>query len=425
MLLEVIPQPSATEIASLFECVTFFVAETLDSVRFLAVGCLLAFGERQLAIEGRLGDALQDLFFRLLHEEAWRIKFALAKNFPRLFALFETAAAQRDVDLLAIFATLLQDPEAEVRCAACDSLVPFIEAAIGRGSEARSAVCTTLAPLFRTLAADVSEAVRVAFSAQIGAVCVLVGGDAAATQALLDVFCVLLREERCPAVRLNAVTSIDKLQATVGIATVVEALLPALGHLAADAQWRVRQTVVDTILPFLGAHFGVVFFNERLCTFLTGAFGDHAFSVRRSAVECAASLIAAFGGEWACNVLVPELQRLAREPNYLLRCTALMAISRVAALFDAAFCASTLLPMAVSFSEDSVANIRINVSKCLLAIAACFADKSHIASDSFEARIAMPSSAKDTMQKTLYKLQSDADCDVRYFAERAIESLAL
>lgn len=54
-------------------------------------------------------------------------------------------------------------------------------------------------------------------------------------------------------VRLNVISRLDLLVDVIGIEKLSASLLPAIVNLAADRQWRVRQTIID-YMPELSAH---------------------------------------------------------------------------------------------------------------------------------------------------------------------------
>merc|ERR1711908_151938 len=117
-------------------------------------------------------------------------------------------------------------------------------------------------------------------------------------------------------------------------------------------------------------------------------------------------LAKAFGDDWTKQVLIPEINRMRSNNNYLYRLTALCCIEKLSETVSAQITTDLLLPNALALAEDGVPNVRFNVAKCLEKV-----------SQNLE------SVGGTKVKPTLQSLTEDPDQDVRYHSHRALQTL--
>ena len=95
---------------------------------------------------------------------------------------------------------------------------------------------------------------------------------------------------------------------------------------------------------------------------------DKVYSIRMAAITNLKELTKLFGSQWAEKNVVPTLKTLLSEINYLHRLTVVFAISELASVVSADMVRRCLVPLLVQMSKDKIPNVRMNVSKSILAM---------------------------------------------------------
>ena len=118
-----------------------------------------------------------------------------------------------------------------------------------------------------------------------------------------------------------------------------------------------------------------------------------------------------FGVEWARQSILPKVLQMGTHPNYLYRMTTIFAVSTMAPALDAYTITSSVLPAVLPMAGDAIPNIRFNVAKA-------FGVLSRVLAPAPEgARV-----VRESIIPALQRLTEDRDADVRYYAQRALET---
>ena len=234
-------------------------------------------------------------------------------------------------------------------------------------------------------------------------------GKEATTEQLLPLFLQLLKDE-FPEVRLNIISRLEQVNEVIGIELLSQSLLPAIMTLAEDKQWRVRQAIIENI-PLLAHQLGVKFFDEQLSGLCMSWLGDTVFSIREAATINLKKLTEVFGVEWARQSIIPKVLQMSTHPNYLYRMTTIFAVITMAPSLDSDTIVSSVLGAMLSMVQDPIPNIRFNVAKALEVLSR------ELASSPANRRI-----VQDRIVPALQTLRDDADADVQYYAQRALQT---
>jgi serine/threonine-protein phosphatase 2A regulatory subunit A len=203
---------------------------------------------------------------------------------------------------------------------------------------------------------------------------------------------------------LSIISNLDAINAVIGVDLLSQSLLPAIVDLAEDAKWRVRLAIIEHI-PKLAEQLGLDFFNEKLSGLCMSWLGDKVFAVRKGATENLRILVEQFGEHWARENVLPTVERMLANANYLQRMTGLYCMQVLLSGASSATIDSVILPILLPMAGDSVANIRFTVARSLEMIPRSTLDKLH------------PKSMED-ISTALTKLDSDGDVDVRFYATK-------
>jgi serine/threonine-protein phosphatase 2A regulatory subunit A len=90
---------------------------------------------------------------------------------------------------------------------------------------------------------------------------------------LLPLYLILLKDDTAE-VRLNIISSLDKVNDVIGASQLSTSLLPAIVELAEDSKWRVRLAIVE-YMPLLAKQLGQQFFEEKLLPLCLQWLVDH------------------------------------------------------------------------------------------------------------------------------------------------------
>lgn len=268
----------------------------------------------------------------------------------------------------------------------------------------RITVAERLVKRVTSLTEDDSEHVRAALAMVATELAPILGKDATISHLVPPVL--LLLRDAASEVRLNLISSLSSLNEVIGVDLLSQSLLPAILDLAQDGKWRIRSAIIKQI-PLLAEQLGIHFFSDKLASLCVAWLGDDIASIRNAAAHNLQDLTSLFGTAWAIEHIFPSIEEIRHHVSYLRRLTAVKACALMSAKMEPDVVKLEILPMVLEMSNDNVANIRFNVADALKDIA-------HVCGkDLYESQI----------RPVLTSLSEDYDRDVRFFAERALQSL--
>jgi hypothetical protein len=208
-------------------------------------------------------------------------------------------------------------------------------------------------------------------------------------------------------------------------------LLPTLAELGNSKQWRVRQSAVEIVPALLGCTQQHETRSEiaKLCVQL---MGDKVDAVRKTAAEClcmGGSSLGSHGedaaAEWISSIVIPNVRKAAIHSDSKQR---LLSLKMMETLLLNGACASKwqgncqveermtnspvqeLAAIALSLSSDRIANVRLNVGRCLEAVLHIFEEE----------EIKFIETALVQQLESEREIESGGDQDVVYFAKKCI-----
>ncbi|KAJ3894953.1 Ser/Thr protein phosphatase 2A regulatory subunit A [Lentinula edodes] len=361
-----------------------------DSVRLLTV-------EDLIAIAGKLkqSEIKEQLLKQIRHsigDKSWRLAKAVGKEITR-------------EELIGQYVQLLKDNEAEVRTAASSQIPGFSELL------EKEVILARIVPCVRDLSQDSSQHVRAALAMQISGLAPLLGREST-IEHLLPLFLQLLKDD-FPEVRLNIISKLEIVNNVIGIELLSENLLPAIVELAEDKSWRVRQAIIEYIPP-LAKQLGKPFFDEQLGNLCMSWLGDTVYSIREAAIVNLKNLTDVFGVDWSRSAIVPKVMGMGQHPNYLFRMTTVQAITIIMPSLNLDIVRSEIIESLLQLASDPIPNIRFNVAKSLEVLLSAYGNTPE--GEAFVHQRILP---------VLEQQKNDQDADVRYFAARALQKVAV
>lgn len=370
-----------------------------DSVRLLAVdncvklATLLSDEDRNTFVVPTVRASAQD--------KSWRVRYCAAEKFSELSQALGPMITRSE--LVGLFVRLLKDSEAEVRGVAAQQVTGVSEKGVPVDM-----VLTQVLPCVEELAGDASQHVRSSLAGVIMGLAPIVGRDST-VEKLVPLYLQLLRDE-FPDVRLAIISKLDAVNDVIGIQMLSESLLPAVVELARDRMWRVRLAIIEH-MPLLAKQLGPDGFNQghnenNLAKLSIEWLSDEVNAIREAACTNLKNLAAVFGEDWAKSFLMPEIQTMRKSQNYLQRLTTLRIIKILADTLSTTEVEESLLPVVLQMCDDSVPNVRFNVSKTLgVLVKHCSPDK-----------------VATQVKPQLQQMTEDQDPDVKYFSYVALQS---
>uniref|UniRef100_A0A8C9W4U4 Protein phosphatase 2 scaffold subunit Abeta n=1 Tax=Scleropages formosus TaxID=113540 RepID=A0A8C9W4U4_SCLFO len=372
----------------------------LDSVRLLAVEACVSIATLlpQPDVEALVMPTLR----QATEDKSWRVRYMVADKFSELQKAVGPEITK--ADLVPAFQNLLKDCEAEVRAAAANKVKEFCENLPEDSRE--NIIMSHILSCVKELVTDTNQHVKSALASVIMGLSTILGKDNT-IEHLLPLFLAQLKDE-CPEVRLNIISNLDCVNEVIGIRQLSQSLLPAIVELAEDAKWRVRLAIIE-YMPLLAGQLGVEFFDEKLNSLCMAWLVDHVYAIREAATNNLMKLVEKFGADWAQTTIVPKVLAMSNDPNYLHRMTTLFCISALSEPCGQEITCKHMLPVVLTMSNDQVANVRFNVAKTLQKVGPVLDNNT----------------LQTEVKPVLEKLVADQDIDVRYFAQEAMNVLAL
>ncbi|GKY98056.1 hypothetical protein MPSEU_000763600 [Mayamaea pseudoterrestris] len=338
------------------------VQDEQDSVRKLAVSCLAHVGDEFGAKQPEwtvqhwlplVKDGSTDM--------SWRVRNDLAKTFSVVATNLGIQHDARYVNeqslVMACFATLLTDAEADVRAAA----VAHLARMLFWGGPAQFQ--THLQPLLPALADDPVMEVR--SKCALGLMEAAESGtleDAVVLQAfepLLDAFL----QDEFHEVQLQVLTNLHKVSHLLpGLTNVVSSLL----RMTKASNWRVRESIAR-LLPHLAEARGTEWFQSMLLESVwMPLLLDPVASVRAAVVHGMQLLVKVSGDEWVLSSMLPQHISLYQQTNsYLIRNTIIMAHVEVACQCKSGELWQEAVLQITRALNDKVPNVRMVSAKGL------------------------------------------------------------
>ncbi|KAI9322263.1 armadillo-type protein [Dichotomocladium elegans] len=370
-----------------------------DTVRHLTVEDLAEISRILSPEENK--QTLLPILKALGQDRSWRVRYVVASSFTKLCETLGESITREE--LVSLFVSLIKDSEGEVKASAIGQIAAFSRMVD------ELTVMDKVLPCIKDLVIDTNQVVRAAVANNICELAPILGKDIT-IEYLLPLFLQLLKDDY-PDVRLNIISKLVNVNPVIGIERLSQSLLPAIVDLAQDKQWRVRLAIIEYI-PLLAKELGVQFFDEKLLGLCMSWLGDAVFSIRDAATINLRQLVDIFGSDWAMKEVIPQVLKMAQNENYLYRMTMLFALTTMAGSLSLQIVKDNVLPTVLNLQQDPIPNVRFNVAKSLEVLAPILKREADAAG-------LVPSQIAPALQK----LSSDADPDVKWFANKALLSV--
>ena len=314
-----------------------------DQVRTLCIDSLIEVAKLLSKEENRLHTL--PLILVVGDDKSWKVRYHFALKFPMV-----AEALGKDItesSLIQTFVQLLRDNEADVKTMALSSLKPTLQFL------SRDRVQALVFPTIEAVVNDNSlpPKVKKNCAVAIADMASSLGKDFASSK-LPPLVTALIQDENHE-VKLKMIEGLGKLVEIIGAELMTPSLCSILAALSRDApQWRLREAVIYSCVDIC-RHLGDEIFTRSLQDIYFNFLTDPISEVRLSGVKSLGEIIVVLGDDWVNAELLPKLQDIYHQRNFLIRITVLHALSKLNLTVD------QLSTMVYFAAKDNVANVRL------------------------------------------------------------------
>uniref|UniRef100_A0A0G4H473 Phosphatase PP2A regulatory subunit A/Splicing factor 3B subunit 1-like HEAT repeat domain-containing protein n=1 Tax=Chromera velia CCMP2878 TaxID=1169474 RepID=A0A0G4H473_9ALVE len=340
------------------------LGDTQDTVRQTMVGNIESLGK--LLPKDRVQDVVVSAAETLARDASWRVRYLVSDSLESISRAMEASMPNHGEIMLELVCTVMEDAEAEVRTGAATNLAKAASV-LPKTEE----VVSRLQPLVDALSQDPIVHVRAAVAEKILELAAVWGAETAVSS-LMSVILRLMRDDS-PDVRLKLLERLAEFGELFNLEHISQALLPCVRELAKDPMWRVRLSILRQS-PALATLLGRESFDGVLKKQVADWLKDPVFAVREDAALNFAEVTKNVGAKWGLSLFETTVKTgAATSSNYLHRVAALFTAAHVGTLTEAAGSSPSdlaalrkeALDLAAHMAGDRVANVRLNVVKCV------------------------------------------------------------
>ncbi len=327
-------------------------------------------------------------------DKSWRVRNELAIIFPQFIEYFGSQINE----LVPTLSNLIKDSETEVKISALKSL----NLLIAKISSDKIQACVI--PSLRGLNNESSKEVKANVGESFGPIAKIIGYSSFNTN--LGVMMDTLMKDENADVRLGVAKSMyDIFVSSEG------SLLPStnslLGTMQKDSQYRIRETVYETLAK-LGANYGLEVFKSSIESLFFNYLNDNVASVREVGINSLKLLNEKFGSAWIVSTLIPKLQSFLTTPkiSYLNRMCIIHSVCVCSYFLDTKQNNEFILPILVRGLKDKISNVKFYTVKLTKAIYGN-----------------LDMGGKEKITSAIKLLGNDDDADVKYYAGKFLENV--
>ena len=327
-------------------------------------------------------------------DKSWRVRNELAIIFPQFIEYFGSQINE----LVPTLSNLIKDSETEVKISALKSL----NLLIAKISSDKIQACVI--PSLRGLNNESSKEVKANVGESFGPIAKIIGYSSFNTN--LGVMMDTLMKDENADVRLGVAKSMyDIFVSSEG--SLLTSTNSLLGTMQKDSQYRIRETVYETLAK-LGANYGLEVFKSSIESLFFNYLNDNVASVREVGINSLKLLNEKFGSAWIVSTLIPKLQSFLTTPkiSYLNRMCIIHSVCVCSYFLDTKQNNEFILPILVRGLKDKISNVKFYTVKLTKAIYGN-----------------LDMGGKEKITSAIKLLGNDDDADVKYYAGKFLENV--
>ena len=327
-------------------------------------------------------------------DKSWRVRNELANLYPKFIDYFQN---NPNLDLVLPICTLMKDSETEVKSSALKALNQVIT------KLPPEKVFSQIVPTIRGLNTESNKETKSNIGLLFGPISKIIGYTSFNSN-LGPMLNTLMKDSNAE-VRLGVVKSMyDIFISSDG--SLLDSINDYLGAMQKDEKYRIRECVYDTLAK-LGIKYGLEAFKNNIEELFFNYLLDNVASVRNIGIKNLAELIKQFGTNWVRINLLPKLQShlLGQDISYLNRMCMIHSVSICAEFLDKKDNNELITPILIKALNDKIPNVKFYTIKLIGNIIKYF-DKN----------------SESKIEENIKTLMKDEDPDVRYYADKFINS---
>jgi len=381
-------------------------SELMENMRQCIVDITLKIAEK--IEDEKKQDIVPQFIKAAVEDDSWRVRKHLSEELAKICTFLDN---QRVVDQVSpLYIKLLQDSEPQVRKSTILILSDMLESISSSNALQKAFAKPLINGPIQSLASDAVAEVREALAEQISFI-----GKYYQSNVVKEKFLPILKKlasDDSPQTRLNLCSKLSNVSNILGIELFESEILPLLNEVTIDQKWRVRNSIVTNI-----AVIGIQMKKEKFCKsrlrdILLQSLKDPASTVRETAAQQVYLLNTEFKFEWMKKYIFAEMKKIySQSGNYLHRMVPLKAIQLMANSneINGNQLKEQFNDLLHAALKDSISNVRFTAARVVEVIIV---------------KIKLDSDILNSFRDTLTKMiKSDADEDVQFFANQALESI--
>ena len=341
------------------------------------------------------------IIITLTSDKSWRVKFNLAKHFPRI-----SKAVGREVtdSLVPIFSSLLRDPEGEVRISAVKALSKFVNLL-------KMERINSILAYLQTLAKDTVDLVRVnvaivlqhILKMKLGTVSVSVKDSIGGR--IHSILKEVIMDENLE-VKIEGMKILEDWASFISSSDIKPLVKEILVYMEPITKWRLRLAVIDSIMKIACKYKDSSLFSKNFKDVFLLGIKDKSHAVRQHTITFISPLSAFLDDNFLLTFLAVEMLQILEEDkkySYQIRISSIYGIGMMhQEMKDEGSITQLIINQILPLLEHKVVNIRQVAVKVLKDIASRSKKKN----------------LKETIRKGFKQLLTkETDVEVRYLAE--------
>ena len=297
------------------------------------------------------------IIITLTSDKSWRVKFNLAKHFPRI-----AKAVGREVtdSLVPIFSSLLRDPEGEVRISAVKALSTFVHLL-------KMERVNSILAYLQTLAKDTVELVRVnvaivlqhILKMKLGQVSISIKDSVGGR--IHSILKEIIMDENLE-VKIEGMKIMEAWSGFVSSSDLKAIVNEILVYMEPSTQWRLRLAVVDSLMKIACKYKDSSLFSKNFKDIFLLGIKDKSHSVRQHTISFISPLSAFLDDNFLLTFLAVEMLQILEEDkkySYQIRISSIYGIGMMhKEMKDEGTIVQLIVNQIIPLLDHKVVNIR-------------------------------------------------------------------
>ncbi|CAI2362714.1 unnamed protein product [Moneuplotes crassus] len=325
------------------------------------------------------------------NKKSWRLRFSVAELLDELTHIIGKELADKHIKPMV--EALISDTEPEVKSEILLKVIEIME----------FVKPDLILDKIIALTTDTSQHVRESLAECICKIASHVDTELYVSKALPGM-CQLMKDATTE-VRVCVLENIETVTQVIGQENIDALIIPALLELTTDKQWRVRYGIAQ-FFPKLAKIFGKELYIEKMEKVSLDFLSDNVFQIREQSMKNLVDLKITLGEDWFERTAKEKVREFSRSEKCSIRIQSIFLVRIIHDHIDPDILNKDIIPVIIGLKDDSVPNIKFNISKTLDELSGLLSREN----------IFIGKSALTSL------CENDSDEDVKYFSKKALSN---